>query len=614
MTLTQVSTGGIKDGQVQTADIADAQITAGKLHADALDRTYTLGADGSNHYTFTGEGLTGAVNDPALYLTRGKTYRFVNGNSAGAHPFRIQTTVNGSAGTEYNTGVTNNGGAGGSTIVFEVPHAAPDVLYYQCTSHGSMGGVLYITGALADGGVTTAKLAADAVTGAKLADDAVDSEHFVDGSIDTAHIANDAVTNAKLADDAVTTAKIVGSAVITGRIADGAVTTAKLAADAVTGAKIADNAIDSEHYTNASIDAVHIANNTITASQIANDAVGTGELASNAVTAAKIADGTITQAKLAAGVGGVSSDAQNNTIAGTGAGASFNGTGPERNTLFGKNAGNAITDGDSNVCIGYQAGDSITTGANNIAIGQDALSTMSTQNDCVAIGKDALKIAQNGAQRNICIGYEAGNQITTGDNNIGIGNTPLGNLISGSDNIGIGTNAYFGNTYNGNIMLAASTLSVTQSYQFMFGSNAIGRVYNNYNSNAAWGRYSDVRKKKNILPNTELGLNFINDLKTCTYKWKAPSEIPENFAGYDPSKTEHPYTNKMYGFIAQEVKESLDKYNITDFNGWTIDEESEAKEQGVSYEMFVIPLVKAVQELSAKVKVLEDEVAKLKAA
>ena len=130
MALTQVSTGGIKDGQVQTADLADGQVTVGKLHADALDHTYTLGADGSNHYTFTGEGLTGAVNDPTLYLTRGKTYRFVNGNSAGAHPFRIQTTVNGSAGTEYNTGVTNNGGAGGSTIVFEVPHDAPDAVSY----------------------------------------------------------------------------------------------------------------------------------------------------------------------------------------------------------------------------------------------------------------------------------------------------------------------------------------------------------------------------------------------------------------------------------------------------------------------------------------------------
>ena len=29
MALTQVSTGGIKDGQVHTADLADSQITAG---------------------------------------------------------------------------------------------------------------------------------------------------------------------------------------------------------------------------------------------------------------------------------------------------------------------------------------------------------------------------------------------------------------------------------------------------------------------------------------------------------------------------------------------------------------------------------------------------------
>jgi len=169
MALTQVSGGGIKDGQISAADLADGAISSAKFDTTALDTTYTLGADGSNHYTFTGEGLTGAVNDPTLYLARGKTYRFVNGNSAGAHPFRIQTTVNGSAGTEYNTGVTNNGGAGGSTIIFEVPHAAPDVLYYQCTSHGSMGGIFYITGALADGTVTTAKLADDAVTADKLA-------------------------------------------------------------------------------------------------------------------------------------------------------------------------------------------------------------------------------------------------------------------------------------------------------------------------------------------------------------------------------------------------------------------------------------------------------------
>jgi len=54
MALTQVSTGGIEDGQVHTADLADAQITAAKLHANALDVTYTLGASGMDHYTFTG--------------------------------------------------------------------------------------------------------------------------------------------------------------------------------------------------------------------------------------------------------------------------------------------------------------------------------------------------------------------------------------------------------------------------------------------------------------------------------------------------------------------------------------------------------------------------------
>ena len=39
-----------------------------------------------------------------LYLARGNTYEFVNG--MGAHPFRIQTTQNGSTGAAYGSGVT----------------------------------------------------------------------------------------------------------------------------------------------------------------------------------------------------------------------------------------------------------------------------------------------------------------------------------------------------------------------------------------------------------------------------------------------------------------------------------------------------------------------------
>ena len=135
------------------------------LDALALDHVFTIGASGTDHYTFQGEGLNGTVNDPTLYLTRGKTYRFENGT--GSHAIRIQSADNGTSGTLYNTGVTNNNTTG--TVIVEVQHDAPDVLYYQCASHANMKGTIYITGALADGNVTTAKLADDAVTADKLA-------------------------------------------------------------------------------------------------------------------------------------------------------------------------------------------------------------------------------------------------------------------------------------------------------------------------------------------------------------------------------------------------------------------------------------------------------------
>ena len=129
---------------------------------------YVLGASGTNHYTFTGKGLTGAVNDPTLTLSRGHTYIFEN--RSGGHPFYIKTSIaNGGTNDAYNTGVTNNGGGNGTEIVFTVPHDAPDTLYYQCSSHSSMNGQLSISGSVADGSITEAKLADDAVTADKLA-------------------------------------------------------------------------------------------------------------------------------------------------------------------------------------------------------------------------------------------------------------------------------------------------------------------------------------------------------------------------------------------------------------------------------------------------------------
>ena len=160
------------------------QIKKAGLDTIALDHVFTIGASGTDHYTFQGEGLNGTVNDPTLYLTRGKTYRFENGT--GGHAIRIQSADNGTNGTLYNTGVTNNNATG--TVIVEVQHDAPDVLYYQCANHVNMKGILYITGALADGGVTTAKLAADAVNGTKLADNAVGSEHITDQAVTLAKL------------------------------------------------------------------------------------------------------------------------------------------------------------------------------------------------------------------------------------------------------------------------------------------------------------------------------------------------------------------------------------------------------------------------------------------
>ena len=61
----------------------------------------------------------------------------------------------------------------------------------------------------------------------------------------------------------------------------------------------------------------------------------------------------------------------------------------------------------------------------------------------------------------------------------------------------------------------------------------------------------------------------------------------------------------MQGMISQEVKTALDNAGIDgeDFGGWS---ENSVGQQELAYSMFVFPLIKAVQELSAKVVALEN--------
>ena len=111
---------------------------------------------------------------------------------------------------------------------------------------------------------------------------------------------------------------------------------------------------------------------------------------------------------------------------------------------------------------------------------------------------------------------------------------------------------------------------------------------------------SDVRTKKNI-KDTKLGLEFINKLRPITYQTKSPSQYPKEFGIENPSKKSSGKT--WDGLIAQEVKEVMDEMDVG-FSGW---EEGINTKQRLAYGKFVMPLIKAVQELTAKVEALEKK-------
>lgn len=92
---------------------------------------------------------------------------------------------------------------------------------------------------------------------------------------------------------------------------------------------------------------------------------------------------------------------------------------------------------------------------------------------------------------------------------------------------------------------------------------------------------SDRNQKKNITP-TDLGLSFVNQLNPVSYSWKEGEETEK----------------KHYGIIAQEVEAIA-----PDFGGIY----NENGKYGFSYTELISPLIKSIQELSAKVTALENK-------
>jgi hypothetical protein len=296
----------------------------------------------------------------------------------------------------------------------------------------------------------------------------------------------------------------------------------------------------------------------------------------------------------------------------------------------------ANADVDDNVCIGYQAGLGGDFGSgnvnmiNNVAIGAYAMdgtgeyeckyntfvgdnsgggswTAASTGN--TAIGFLAMDGAMSGATDNTSVGYDSLGALTTGDYNVAVGRGAGDTITSGTNNVFVGFHT------------EASAIDVT--YEIVIGagvdtSNAfagagtetvkIGRASDfitcDFGENATWSHSSDIRIKKDI-EDSDLGLSFIKSLRPVIYKKKAPSEYPKEFTGYDENETERKNPDKKhYGFIAQEVKEAMDKAGHSEFPVW-----SEGKDgmQELGETELITPLIKAVQELTAKVEELEKQ-------
>jgi len=283
-------------------------------------------------------------------------------------------------------------------------------------------------------------------------------------------------------------------------------------------------------------------------------------------------------------------------------------------------AGQYLTTGGGNTIFGYNAfgtstsGTNLTASSDNVAIGKDSLGGDWVDDgggaeSNVALGSGTMVAAINGANHNVAIGRhsQAGN--ISGDFNISVGSLSGDTITTGSNNILLGYHT------------EASAVDVT--YEIVIGtgvdaSNAfagagtetvkIGRASDfitcDFGENATWSHSSDIRIKKDI-EDSELGLSFINDLRPVIYKKKAPSEYPKEFTGYDKNETERKNPDKKhYGFIAQEVKEAMDKAGHSEFPVW-----SEGKDgmQELGETELITPLIKAIQELTAKVEALENK-------
>ena len=223
-----------------------------------------------------------------------------------------------------------------------------------------------------------------------------------------------------------------------------------------------------------------------------------------------------------------------------------------QNTMVG--SGNYNTTGNGNTVLGCFTADNLTTGNNNVAIGNVALFNTTTGFRNISIGSSSMQSATTGNQ-NTCIGNQAATTLTTGSRNTCIGN-------------------------------GAEPSSPTVANEITLGDSLIGTLRCAVTSITS---LSDARDKKEIVE-LPVGLEFIKSLKPVSFVW-------------DDRNEEGKHDIKDFGFIAQDLKKSQEDAKLAETLKLVYDENPEKLE--ASYGKLIPILVKAIQELTAKVEQLE---------
>lgn len=236
----------------------------------------------------------------------------------------------------------------------------------------------------------------------------------------------------------------------------------------------------------------------------------------------------------------------------------------------------------------------------NIAIGEDNLGALTSNFGNVAIGKESLSFLTGGGN-NIAIGQQAGYYLQT---------HPSTPSLSGSGNIMLGIQAGANLVYgNRNIIIGGSSLA---SYMLQGGSNNIllGDFAipssNTVDNEITLGNYqhtvlrcavtsitslSDARDKKDVT-DLRAGLDFVKSLRPVEFVW----DDREEHGKHDVAD---------FGFIAQDLKSSQEDAEMADVLKLVYDSNPEKLE--ASYGKLIPILVKAIQELTAKVEQLENK-------